>query len=74
MKYRKKPIIVEAEQWYPGENIPGVQTDGTFSWVVTIHNQKSYLEPGDYVIREPDGIHYYPCKPEVFRNTYEKVE
>jgi hypothetical protein len=24
-KYRKKPIVVEAEQWFPGKSVKGVQ-------------------------------------------------
>jgi hypothetical protein len=28
MKYRKKPIVVEAERWFPGKTIEGVQPFG----------------------------------------------
>ena len=41
----------------------------------TIHqDQEVAVEIGDWVIPEPDGIHYYPCKPDIFDATYEKVE
>lgn len=81
--YRKKPIIVEASQFfYDRPNIPGVfyppiSEDGkTYigdAYVVTIHNQRVYLANGDWVITEPDGEHFYPCKPDIFEATYEKV-
>lgn len=40
--------------------------------VHTIHdNQLVVLEVGDFIIPEPDGEHYYPCKPAIFAATYE---
>lgn len=43
--------------------------------VHTMHdNQAVYLESGDWIIPEPDGEHFYPCKPDVFAATYEPVE
>lgn len=81
--YRKKPIVVEAAQFfYDGPKVPGVvyppvSKDGrTYigdAYVVTIHEQGVYLENGDWVITEPDGLHHYPCKPDIFEATYEKV-
>lgn len=74
MKYRKRPVIVEATQWFPGAKIPGVFSDPNYrQYVVTIHNQLAYLEPGDWVITEPDGTHHYPCKPDIFDQTYERL-
>lgn len=82
-KYRKKPIIIEATQFfYDGQRVPGVfyppvSEDGrTYignAFVVTIHGQRAYLENGDWVLPEPDGEHFYPCKAEIFANTYEEV-
>ena len=74
MKYRRRPTIVDAEQWQPGKDIPGVQMDidlGAF--VVTVHRQRVYLQPGDYVVQEPDGKYYYPVQDEIFEATYEKI-
>ena len=75
MKFRKRPIIVDAEQFHHAATSPrGVRTeeDGR-SYVVTIHGQKAYLAAGDWVIAEPDGEHYYPCKPNIFHTTFEAV-
>jgi hypothetical protein len=41
--------------------------------VVTIHNQKTDVREGDWIITEPDGIHHYPCKPDIFEMTYEPI-
>ena len=75
-RYRKRPVVVDAEQFHHPATAPrGVRTeeDGR-AYVVTIHGQRAYLTPGDWVITEPDGVHHYPCKPEVFSVTYEPAE
>ena len=42
--------------------------------VHTIHdNQRCDIVFGDWIIPEPDGIHFYPCKPDIFQATYEPV-
>ena len=83
-KYRKKPVVIEAEQFfYDGPRInavfyPSVSEDGTTyigdAYVVTVHEQRCYIQNGDWILPEPDGIHFYPCKPDIFSNTYEPVE
>lgn len=76
-KFRKKPVVIEAEQFNGHNSPPGVlweQMDAeTVAYVVTIHKQRVYLSPGDWVVPEPDLMHYYPIKDEVFQNTYEPV-
>ncbi len=74
-KYRKKPIVVEAIQWFPGIDVKGVYTEGAHCpYTITIHGQRAFLVPGDWVIREADGVHCYPCKPDIFGVIYEPVE
>lgn len=87
-QYKHLPTVVEAEQWFPGKDVPGVfmhtvagidaftgdDWKGEHAAVLTIHGQVAFLQEGDFVIREPDGIHFYPCKAKVFENTYELVE
>ncbi len=87
-RYRTKPVEIEAEQWFPGNGAKGVMGDnpnmlcvcvfvgmpGNQPHVHTIHNnQLVLLEPGDFIVQEPDRIHYYPVKPDVFNNKYEEV-
>jgi hypothetical protein len=76
VKYRKKPIVIEAEQYLEGHPlVEGVcKCLGRFPHVHTIHdNQIVVLDFGDWIIPEPDGVHYYPCKPDIFAETYDLV-
>ena len=82
-QYRKKPVIVKAQQFFydhpqiEGVFYPPTSEDGKIyigdAYVITIHGQIVYLANGDWVIQEPDGEHYYPCKPDIFEATYEEV-
>lgn len=60
MKYRKKPIIVDA-----------FQTD----MEVIIHTLEGNMKAsvGDYIITGVNG-EQYPCKPDIFEKTYELAE
>lgn len=80
MKYRKKPVVIEAVQWN-GHNpleigmFAGwltVETNGDKLYVPTLEGTMM-ANPGDYIIK---GIQdeFYPCKPDIFEATYEKVE
>jgi hypothetical protein len=87
-KFRKKPVVIEAEQWYPntGRRVRGVChcQDGALehrnaispapAHLHTIHQgQIVQLAPGDWIVPEADGEHFYPIKPDVFAATYEPV-
>jgi hypothetical protein len=88
-RFRKKPIEIEAEQYLGpnlvsrGQNLPnspfGVlwaeMWDGAklCPYIVTIHGQKTFIECGDWIITEPDGVHHYPCKPDIFKDTYDPL-
>lgn len=84
-KYRKRPVVVEAFKWTGDEN----QTEDP-EWIVEAIRKGSVwftdqgmviktlegehlARPGDYIIRGIKG-ELYPCKPEIFKETYEKVE
>lgn len=87
MRFVKKPVSVTAEQWFPSKKVAGVCGDrnnlwpcaclsqGGPGWVPHVHtthtNQTILLEPGDWIIPEPNGQGYYPCKPDIFEATYE---
>lgn len=79
-KYCKKPVVVEAEQFWLGNPLPFnhlgpvVCFDGERWYVETIHGEKAQLVPGDWVILEPRGQYRaYPCKPDIFAANYEPV-
>ena len=59
-KFRKKPVVIEA-----------YQTD--VEMFITTLEGVMRADPGDWIIT---GVHgeQYPCKPDIFEKTYEKVE
>jgi hypothetical protein len=86
--YRRRPTEVKAFQWWPGKEIPGVAYEEDYTtedldgerrvrqrpYVVTAHGQRAYLAPGDWVLPEPNGRGFYPCKPEIFEANWELIE
>jgi hypothetical protein len=75
MKFRKRPIVVEANQYTKrSELVQGLRSreDGT-AFVVTMHGDQLDVQLGDWVILEQHGCGTlaYPCKPDVFAETYE---
>lgn len=78
-KFIKKPVEVDAEQFKFGQSLPfqsekACQYNGERWYVTTIHGDDAPIVDGDWIIREPDGIHFYPCKPDIFEATYEPAE
>ena len=76
-KYRKKPIIIEAEQYLlSGEQIEGVcyKLHGS-GMKAHIHTLEGIMKVnlGDFVIKGIQG-EVYPRKSDIFKATYEKVE
>ena len=83
-KYRKKPVVIEAVQFDGTERsiveILALQSDKT---KVLREDAGDLMIPtleglirasvGDYVIRGVQG-ELYPCKPDIFEQTYDLVE
>ena len=85
MKYRKKPVEIEAVQWVSdnieqvyemlGDNLI-INTDEDKDEVKHFINTlegKMEMSWGDYVIKGVKG-EFYPCKPDIFELTYNKVD
>lgn len=74
-KYRKKPIVIEAEQFLNGKDVEGMQTTGggenRISWCETLEGRLT-VSDGDWIIKGVKG-EFYPCRPDIFEQTYEKV-
>lgn len=99
IKYRKRPIIVEAFQmtkerrgnnvdwpewlhkaWnldkedegavYPSKSL---NSDGTDELMINTLEGCHLINFGDWIIKGVEG-ELYPCKPDIFIKTYEKVE
>lgn len=78
MRARKKPVTVSTVRW-TGENFSEVQwlagddvhlEDGTLKVKTKEGDLTAAL--GDYIIKGVQGEHY-PCKPDIFEATYERV-
>lgn len=92
MKYRKKPIVIEAIIW-KGDNLEEVMNflntefeynkDDYYYTYKFIYDKDGLIirtleglmkvSIGDFIIKGING-EYYPCKPDIFEKTYEKVE
>lgn len=79
MKFRKKPIVIEAEQWFPGKQIEGVFTklknlniDMEVEPYIDTLEGRMRVSEGDWIITGVNG-EKYPCKPDIFEKTYEEV-
>jgi hypothetical protein len=83
MKYRKKPVVIEAWQWngqLAGEMRGVCQCEvNSVPHLHTAHDnsigggQIVFLSSGDWIIPESKTDRYYPCKPDIFAATYEPV-
>lgn len=87
MKYRKKPVVIEATQW-TGENLDEVMKfcsgDATYELMAKGNSELviATLEDGAaaearHVASRGDWIikgvsgEFYPCKPDIFAMTYD---
>lgn len=88
-KWRKKPIVIEAFKWTGGpdqtedpewivealrEGTVRIENGGTSEVSLLISTLEGILRAnrGDWIIQGVKG-ELYPCKPDIFEATYEKV-
>lgn len=88
LKARKKPVEIECVQW-TGQNVSEIMSfcgsaahdiyqinlanmPVEYSLIIKTLEGNMRAEPGDYIIK---GVHgeFYPCKPDVFKETYEII-
>ena len=86
MKYRKKPVVIEAVQFVDTEEsilelselgldpirVDYAELDNPVLKIETLEGLM-IAKTGDYIIKGVQG-EFYPCKPDIFKETYEKVE
>lgn len=87
MKFRKKPVVIEAMLWDPASG--PYEIGAVVGWLMgngfnDFHHPDSSnlliqtlegwmnVSPGDWIIRGING-EFYPCKPDIFDATYEAV-
>jgi hypothetical protein len=79
-KFRKKPVVIEAEQWLGANHLDiadfiGVGDNYTFEkGEMIIHTLEGDMRASlnDWIIKGVKG-EFYPCKPDIFEATYEAV-
>lgn len=90
MKYRKKPVVIEAFK-LGVDHMPDWFMDAVTENKIILHGTSSgfdhvddtnadietlegwiHADYGDYIIRGVKG-EIYPCKPDIFKMTYEAV-
>lgn len=79
MKYRKKPVVIEAwrnddESVFP-EWLDSAELGREPGGVILIPTLEGVMRAdlGDYIIKGVKG-ELYPCKPDIFELTYEVAE
>ena len=76
--WRKKPVVVEAVQYVKGNELDIEKfTNGQafpFKGGMEIPTLEGnhLASDGDFIIKGVAG-EFYPCKPDIFKQTYEKV-
>ena len=86
MKYRKKPVVIEAVQFVDTEEsilkLSELGLDPVRIDYADLNNPVLKIETleglmiateGDYIIKGVKG-EFYPCKPDIFEETYEELE
>lgn len=80
MKFRKKPVVIDAMQFLGDSNLQeclefiGSKCGGDDTRIVieTLEGDMT-CQKLDWVIRGVKG-EFYPCKPDIFEATYERIE
>ena len=80
MKYRKKPVVIEAWQWVGNlKEMPippapsSVLKRRRGGWKIATPDGWVNISPYDYIICGVSND-WYPCKPDIFKQTYEEVK
>ena len=89
MKFRKKPIIIEAIQftgtfdntrqiidWTRGSRTPAtmdVNGEDVRQLSIATLEGAMWVSIGDWIIKGVSG-EFYPCKPDIFTATYDPIE
>lgn len=80
-KYRKKPVVIDAEIYKKGMEDGFAHIDdhdspeffgGIKPFIKTLEG-KMFISDGDFIITGIRGERY-PCKSDIFKETYEKVK
>ncbi len=80
-KFRKKPVVIEAVL-FNGKNHDevasfcsptAIKVGGNFTLIIPTLEGDHTANKGDWIIKGVKG-EFYPCKPDIFEQTYGAVE
>jgi hypothetical protein len=83
MKYRKKPVEVEAVRYTKETTYQAVKFLGDYFYRMTprgitysniIHEDHLTTHLGDWIVKGEDEGDYYPVEDSIFKKTYEAVD
>ncbi|GAG70556.1 unnamed protein product [marine sediment metagenome] len=81
MKFRKKPVVIDAMQW-DGNNKDEIDkfvgkeleyTAADTGLIITTLEGDMTANIFDWIIKGIEG-EFYPCKPDIFEQTYDEVK
>ena len=84
-KFRKKPVVIEAIQ-FTGDNffeiarfighkedvLSNLELHSTDCPIIKTLEGDMHTSKGDWIIKGVQG-EFYPCKPDIFEQTYERI-
>jgi hypothetical protein len=85
MKFKKIPVIIDAEQWFPNKHVNGVefpiltpggyQVRGYIGQGLLKHHGAAiaYINSGDWIITDEHN-NKFSCAPDIFDKTYKAIE
>jgi len=79
MKFRKKPVVIEAERFIKDKVPLPFSRQGVcmfasdIGWHIETLEGELKISDGDWIIKGVKG-EFYPCKPDIFEQTYERAE
>jgi hypothetical protein len=80
VQYRKRPVVIDSVV-YSGTNaadiaefmnVDEIESTAFHITIPTLEGDHHAI-PGDYIIKGVNG-EFYPCKPDIFHKTYERVD
>lgn len=83
MKYRKKPVVIEAVQYWDEMRVKDTLPEGVHIkyWADKDKDLPTIETPeGDHIVSHGDFVitgvkgEKYPCKPDIFHMTYELAD
>ena len=79
-RYVKRPVVIQALQWTGGNisevfEFTGFDVSHLIEGELYIRTMEGvhHASKGDYIIKSEHG-EFYPCKPDIFEETHQRVD